>query len=280
MSGTRNRKPREQVEGIPRRPDGKKLLGPLESSVSSAASAAAAASTAAATALALAGAHAARHAAAGADPVSVLSLGGFPGGTASFLRADASFAAPVGAPAGSTTQVQFNDAGALAGDAGLVYDKVTDTLTLAGLLDLAGAAAGQIKFPASQHASADANTLDDYEEGTWLPAVGGSATYTTQTGTYTKTGRLVFVRGNMIINAIGSGDTGAMSGLPFAAATTTAAVIGFFAVSPTSINWISGVVSGASFVVTGTTAAGGSASIPLAVFGNGANVHFAACYEV
>jgi len=35
------------------------------------------------------------------------------------------------------------------------------------LLDISGASAGQIKFPATQNASADANTLDDYEEGTW-----------------------------------------------------------------------------------------------------------------
>jgi hypothetical protein len=37
-------------------------------------------------------------------------------------------------PGGSDTQVQFNDGGALGGDAGLVYDKTTDKLTLAGVL--------------------------------------------------------------------------------------------------------------------------------------------------
>jgi hypothetical protein len=35
-----------------------------------------------------------------------------------------------GTPGGSTTQVQFNDAGAFGGDAGLTYDKTTDTLQL------------------------------------------------------------------------------------------------------------------------------------------------------
>lgn len=34
-----------------------------------------------------------------------------------------------GTPGGSNTQVQFNDSGAFGGDAGLVYDKTTDTLT-------------------------------------------------------------------------------------------------------------------------------------------------------
>ena len=37
-----------------------------------------------------------------------------------------------GAPGGSTTQVQFNNAGAFAGDAGLTYNSTTDVLTVAG----------------------------------------------------------------------------------------------------------------------------------------------------
>jgi hypothetical protein len=53
-----------------------------------------------------------------------------------------------------------------------------------------------ITFPASQSASSDPQTLDDYEEGTWTPtltgsSVSGSQTYTTQLGSYTKIGRLV-----------------------------------------------------------------------------------------
>jgi hypothetical protein len=44
-------------------------------------------------------AHASRHASAGADPLSVLALGGYPGGTTNFLRADGSFAAPTAAAA-------------------------------------------------------------------------------------------------------------------------------------------------------------------------------------
>jgi hypothetical protein len=64
-----------------------------------------------------------------------------------------------------------------------------------GLVTLAGPG---IKFPATQVASSDPNTLDDYEEGTWTPTVVGSstagtATYSVQSGTYTKIGRLVTV---------------------------------------------------------------------------------------
>jgi hypothetical protein len=52
-----------------------------------------------------------------------------------------------------------------------------------------------ITFPATQSASSDANTLDDYEEGTYTPTqanftVSGTSTLT---GAYTKIGRLVFV---------------------------------------------------------------------------------------
>ena len=45
---------------------------------------------------------------------------------------------PSAGVAGSDTQVQFNDGGALAGEAGLTYNKTTDTLTVAGSV-LAGA---------------------------------------------------------------------------------------------------------------------------------------------
>jgi hypothetical protein len=53
-----------------------------------------------------------------------------------------------------------------------------------------------ITFPATQVASSDANTLDDYVEATFSPTVigstsAGTATYSIQLGRYTKIGRLV-----------------------------------------------------------------------------------------
>jgi len=54
---------------------------------------------------------------------------------------------------------------------------------------------GQIAFPATQNPSADVNTLDDYEEGTWTATVADAATggntSTTGAGTYTKIGNQV-----------------------------------------------------------------------------------------
>jgi hypothetical protein len=55
--------------------------------------------------------------------------------------------------------------------------------------------AAGVKFPAAQNALGDANTLDDYEEGTWTPVIqsagGGTGTYARNYGTYTKIGNLV-----------------------------------------------------------------------------------------
>jgi hypothetical protein len=55
--------------------------------------------------------------------------------------------------------------------------------------------ASGVRFPATQVASADANTLDDYEEGTWTPNQGNCTVVGTfsSAGTYTKVGRLVTV---------------------------------------------------------------------------------------
>lgn len=65
-----------------------------------------------------------------------------------------------------------------------------------------------IAFPATQSASSDANTLDDYEEGTWTPtfiSTGATFTYAPQYGTYIKIGRLVYAQ--FYLNATASGTT-------------------------------------------------------------------------
>jgi hypothetical protein len=78
-----------------------------------------------------------------------------------------------------------------------------------------------ITFPATQSASSDANTLDDYEEGTWSPTLGdGTNNYTLQfvTGIYTKIGNLVTASGLLTWTSIGSAGSGGLRlSLPFAA---------------------------------------------------------------
>ena len=67
-----------------------------------------------------------------------------------------------------------------------------------------------------------ANYLDDYEEGTWTPSFYASTgsisytSYTAQTGSYTKIGRMVHCRFRVRATKSGSGNTG-ISGLPFTA---------------------------------------------------------------
>ena len=57
-----------------------------------------------------------------------------------------------------------------------------------------------ITFPATQSASSDANTLDDYEEGTWTPTQGAGLTVVgtfSSTGKYTKIGNQVTIFGTV-----------------------------------------------------------------------------------
>lgn len=71
-----------------------------------------------------------------------------------------------------------------------------------------------IGFPATQVSSSDANTLDDYEEGTWTPT-GNGITYSTADGAYTKIGRVVIARFTIVFPSTGSGSIARLSGLPF-----------------------------------------------------------------
>lgn len=101
------------------------------------------------------------------------------------------------------------------------------TVVMDGLLDMQH---GRIKFPATQNASTDANTLDDYEEGTWTPTityqtVGNlNVVYSTQNGSYTKIGRFVYVSAVMVTSTYthttSSGEF-RLAGLPFTVAGST-----------------------------------------------------------
>jgi hypothetical protein len=98
-----------------------------------------------------------------------------------------------------------------------------NTVAAAGTLSLRG---GQIGFPATQVASSDANTLDDYEEGdthsiTLTPNTSGSITLdsTFNQLAYTKIGRMVHVQGDVVVSAVSSpAGTFLSFSLPFVAA--------------------------------------------------------------
>jgi hypothetical protein len=174
-----------------------------------------------------------------------------------------------------------------ANSAGSVYSAVSlaGTQTITGSKTFSSAinlTSGQIMFPATQAASADANTLDDYEEGTWTPSIGGTATYTLQTGTYTKIGRHVHVFCDLRVNVIGTGSTSVISGLPFTAARREAVAIGTFASLTASVYWIGGYIPATTTTmqIIGTTAAATGSTDPLAVLQNGSIIIFSAEFEV
>jgi hypothetical protein len=102
-------------------------------------------------------------------------------------------------------------------------------LTEAGVLQLTQ---GQIKFPATQVASADVNTLDDYEEGTFTPSIafGGASvgiTYFDRQGNYTKIGRQVTCTMYIALTAVGSSTGNAqITGLPFTCANLNRGTVG------------------------------------------------------
>jgi hypothetical protein len=133
-----------------------------------------------------------------------------------------------GSPGGSNTQVQYNNSGAFGGISGFTTDgtRVTASTTIGvGAATPSGSGSG-ITFPATQDASTNANTLDDYEEGTFTPVLtdssGNLATVTTQEGYYTKIGRTVTISIQIDYTSLGS-ITGNLriQGLPFSCINNT-----------------------------------------------------------
>lgn len=119
--------------------------------------------------------------------------------------------------AGSDTQVQFNDAGSLGADSDFTWNKTTNQL-LISLLNLLG---GQILFPATQNPSSNANTLDDYEEGTintaWTPSdlSGAGLSFSNIVASAIKIGQLVIASARFDYPATASGADSNIGGLPW-----------------------------------------------------------------
>jgi hypothetical protein len=162
------------------------------------------------------------------------------------------------------------------GDANIVAStKTAQTFALQGGTLSAGTG---IAFPATQSASTDANTLDDYEEGTWTPSLGGGATGTFA-GTYVKVGKLVTLHGSISVTLIVAGSTRVITGVPFPAASGgSGCITAEYTVSlATAITSIFGYVSNSQISIDSRTGAAVSASSN-AIFGNGTAFDFTCTY--
>lgn len=149
---------------------------------------------------------------------------------------------------------------------------------------------GQIAFPSTQNASAGANTLDDYEEGTFTPTIrgtgtAGSGTYTTQVGRYTKIGNRVYF--NLYLawtNLTGQSGTLAVGSLPFTANSTTNSFSAVSLADATNLTWtaaylLTGYVNPNTDTIIFSQSSGGIASSGVTVDTSG-GVMLAGHYEV
>jgi hypothetical protein len=127
--------------------------------------------------------------------------------------------------AGTTTTTALVNTGDTTGNLVLQVNGTTTSVTLnttgAVVLRNGNTSANGIgvTFPATQSASSNANTLDDYEEGTWTPAysaTGATFGYEFANGFYTKIGNKVFLELALRTSSV-SGGSGAVqiTNLPF-----------------------------------------------------------------
>jgi hypothetical protein len=147
--------------------------------------------------------------------------------------------------------IEFNSSGEVAinGDGNnTVIGTTVGTLKTATTISVGAATPSSsgagITFPATQSASSDANTLDDYEEGTWTPndASGASLSFTINgTSRYVKIGQQVTLITSLTYPSTANTSAATIGGLPFSA--------------------ISGTVGGGALGYTG--------GLPILIYGTG-----------
>lgn len=142
-------------------------------------------------------------------------------------------------PAGSDTQVQFNDAGVTAGDAGLTYNKTTDALTVAGPVT-AASFLGSGTTPAAMSLAAGTGSilaLPANSAGFAAPTTGGTSYLIKPPATITG--------GVMVLAAPGTADGVNESALTSVAASTSGNVL-----TSNGTTWTSAAAAGGSLTAT------------------------------
>jgi hypothetical protein len=123
------------------------------------------------------------------------------------------------------------------------------------------------------------NKLDDYEEGTWTPSLGGTATYNFQSGFYTKVGRQVTLVFYMDVASIGTGSTSTITGAPFSSTTFAPASGAISRFANTAASYVSafGQIDSSSITIVGKTSASTSTA-SLSPFQNGTAIYMTITY--
>lgn len=124
-----------------------------------------------------------------------------------------------------------------------------------------------------------------YEEGTWSPSIGGNATYdSTPVGKYIRIGNVVHISAKILVNAIGTGSTVELSGLPYPNHSDTQATVNINYFSGIGVSTISlaGYIEGSASVIrfSGLATSATTMGAGLAVFTSGSDLYFSATYQV
>ena len=165
---------------------------------------------------------------------------------------------------GGSTVVAVTSAGAsvtgtLAATGASTFTGTGKFATTIGVGNATPSASGSgITFPATQSASSDANTLDDYEEGSWTPNQGSGLTVVgtfSSSGKYTKIGNMVFLQGLVAgTTSVALANAGVIAtGMPF---TTTSTVVGLGGMTNAG-----GTISGTTHCGPNTTQFSGTPAI-------------------
>lgn len=166
----------------------------------------------------------------------------------------------------------------------------TEALTVAPATGLVSLPVGQLAFPATANPSANANTLDDYREGTWTPTMlfsGASVgvTYGAATGgRYTRIGRTVFAHAILTLTSKGTSVGAAqIGGLPFTSVAdsipSSAAVGNATAFSSVSGAVLGAVGSGSSRISLHQSASGAATPLTSTNLGNSSAIYVSVTYD-
>ena len=134
------------------------------------------------------------------------------------------------------------------------------------------------------------NALDDYEEGSWTPALRGgtttgSPTYWSRNGTYTKVGRQVHIQGGVHVNSLVNLDGIVyITGLPFTAQAQSHTINFSYGggMNITAGTYIAGYTSsnGTEFVIRNWDSSLGTTNLDDAELSDGAQVIFSGSYFI